>query len=96
MKSDEDIIVTLASLKKDLQTKYPIASLALFGSYSRKEETPESDVDLLVEFNSKIGSGFITLASEIEVALGKKVDLVSRKGIKKKYFNQIKSELIYV
>ena len=75
---------------------YPIKSMAIFGSYARKEQTEESDLDLMVEFNGKIGMRFIDLAEEIESLVGFKVDMVSRKGIKDKYYKSIQSDLIYV
>jgi predicted nucleotidyltransferase len=96
VKSTEEIKKELKKLKEKLQKKYPIASLALFGSYSRNQQTDSSDVDLLIEFNGKIGSSFITLAEELEVELGESVDLVSKNGIRKKYFDQIKPDLVYV
>jgi len=70
--------------------------MALFGSYARSEQTESSDVDIIVEFNGRIGSNFIVLANELEKYLGKKVDLVSRKGIKERYFDTIEQDLIYV
>jgi hypothetical protein len=69
---------------------------ALFGSYARNEQTASSDVDIMVEFDGKIGIKFIDLANELEKALGLKVDLVSKKGIKEQYLNTILSDLIYV
>ncbi|MFT5877801.1 MAG: putative nucleotidyltransferase [Dokdonia sp.] len=76
--------------------KYPIKSLAIFGSYSRGDQKESSDIDILVEFNGKIGLKFIDLADDIERLLGKHVDLVSKNGVKKKYFESINSDLIYV
>jgi len=70
--------------------------MAIFGSYSRKEQNDTSDLDILVEFYGKVGIRFIDLAEEIENIVGFKVDLVSRKGIKEKYLKSIDSELIYV
>ena len=70
--------------------------MALFGSYARNEQTDSSDVDILVEFNDKIGIKFIDLANELEKSLGLKVDLVSKKGIKAKYLKSIEKELEYV
>ncbi len=70
--------------------------MALFGSYARNEQTASSDVDIMVEFDGKIGIKFIDLANELEKALGLKVDLVSKKGIKEQYLNTILSDLIYV
>lgn len=70
--------------------------MAIFGSYSRKENNPKSDLDILVEFNGKIGIRFVDLAEEIENLIGFKVDLVSKKGVKEKYLQAINSDLIYV
>lgn len=70
--------------------------MALFGSYARNEQTDTSDVDIMVEFDGKIGIKFIDLANEIEKSLGLKVDLVSKKGIKEQYLKTIQSDLIYV
>jgi len=82
--------------KKSLFQKYPIKELAIFGSYARNEQCPTSDLDLLVEFHSRVGSEFIELGDELEDLLGIKVDLVSKKGIKPRYLERIKEELIYV
>lgn len=96
MKTLQEVKSTLNSHKQYLFSNYPIESLAIFGSYARREQKEESDLDLIVEFNDKIGIRFIDLADELEELIGFKVDLVSRKGIKEKYFNKIQSELTYV
>lgn len=70
--------------------------MAIFGSYARNEEKQSSDLDILVEFNGKIGIRFIDLAEEIERLLGIKVDLVSKSGVKGNYLKSINSDLIYV
>jgi hypothetical protein len=70
--------------------------MALFGSFSRGDQLDSSDIDILVELNGKIGSGFIDLAEELESAFGRKVDLISKNGIKPHYYNSIEEELIYV
>jgi len=75
---------------------YIIKNLALFGSASRKEDNENSDVDIMVEFDRPVGMEFIHLCYELEKILNRKVDLVSRNGIKEKYFNEIKDDLIYV
>ena len=96
MKTLKDIESILKQKKADLLERYPISSLAIFGSYARNEQSSASDLDLLVEINGKIGSKFIDLAEELEQLIGMKVDLVSKNGIKEKYLNSIKQELIYV
>ena len=96
MKSLQEIRLTLSKHKNHLFAEYPIKSMAIFGSYARKEQNDESDLDLMVEFNGKVGIRFIDLADEIESLIGFKVDLISRKGIKDKYYQSIESDLIYV
>ena len=86
----------LSLLKPELTSKYPIASIGLFGSIVRNDFNEKSDIDIIVEFNDKIGIEFIDLANELEEKLNWKVDLVSRGGIKPKYFNVIEPEIIYI
>lgn len=70
--------------------------MAIFGSFARNEGVENSDLDIIVEFNDKIGVRFIDLANELEKLIELKVDLVSRKGIKKRYLQSIEEDLIYV
>jgi predicted nucleotidyltransferase len=96
MRTLQDIQDTLGTHKVRLFTDYPLKSMAIFGSYSRRENKDESDLDILVEFSDKIGIRFIDLAEELESIMGFKVDLVSKNGIKEKYLESIDSDLIYV
>ncbi len=96
MDTFKEIKTKLEEQKEELFKKYPIKTLAIFGSYARNDQKPTSDLDLMVEFHSRVGSEFIELADEVEQIFGIKVDLVSKKGIKERYFERIKEELIYV
>lgn len=91
-----EIKKALGQLKPELDRKYHVSSIGLFGSVVRDDFRPESDIDIIVDFNGKIGIEFIDLADYIESTLQKKVDLVSRKGIKDKYFKEIEPEIVYV
>ena len=82
--------------RSSLYDKYPIKSLAVFGSYARNEQSEQSDIDILVEFKGKIGSEFISLADELEEILDMKVDLVSKRGVKDRYLKSIETDLIHV
>ncbi len=50
----------------------------------------------MVDFSEPVGLAFVDLADELERLLRMKVDLVSRGGIKPKYFAVIEPDLIYV
>jgi uncharacterized protein len=96
MKSLIQIQDKLTSHKGELFQRYHIKNMAIFGSYARNEQKKTSDVDILVEFNSPVGVEFIDLANYLEGLLKIRVDLVSRKGIKPKYYREIESDLKYV
>ena len=96
MRTLEEIKSTLDRHKQQLFAEYPIKSLAIFGSYARNEQMDGSDIDIMVEFKDQIGIRFIDLADDIEKLLGYNVDLVSKNGIKDRYYQAIKADLIYV
>lgn len=86
----------LTVLKPILQEKYPLESIAIFGSYARNEQTEESDVDVMVELNGEMGVQFLDMADEIEEYLGIKTDVIKKQYIKPKFYQRIENNLIYV
>jgi uncharacterized protein len=86
----------LEQLKPELTKRFHVQSLGLFGSVVRDDFSPTSDIDIIVDFDRPIGIEFIDLAEYIENCLHKKVDLVSRRGVKDKYFKAIEREIVYV
>lgn len=63
--------------------RYGVTRAGLFGSFSRKEEQKDSDIDLLIEIKDEIGLfEFVKLKSEIEKTLKRKVDLVEYETLK--------------
>lgn len=76
--------------------QYPIKTLGFFGSVVREDFTEHSDIDIIVEFNRPVGMEFIELADRLEEILQRKVDLVSRKGLRDNRFDFIKNEIRYV
>lgn len=73
--------------------KYGATKVAVFGSYVRGEEKPESDIDILVEFAEQ--KSLLTLVKiELELSdyLGIKVDLLTEKSISPYLIDGIKKE----
>lgn len=91
-----DILHILKQHKEELFKKYPIKSMAIFGSYSRGEQTQDSDVDVMVELFVPDATAFIKLHHELESIAKKKVDLVSRGGVKERYLKVIEKDIRYV
>lgn len=80
-----------------LKDKYNVSTIGVFGSVARGEQRGNSDIDLLVEFSEPVGMfKFIELEEFLTKALGKKVDLVTKKALKSAIKQDILSELVYV
>lgn len=79
----------------DFCRRHHICRLALFGSVLRDDFNPESDVDVLVEYEPGTRVGLIRLARlelELEEILGRKVDLNTPGFLGKYYREQILTE----
>ncbi len=93
----ESIKTLLVKLKPELIEKYSISSIGLFGSIVRDDFSPsKSDIDIIVDFSKPIGIQFIDLADYLEEKINLKVDLVSKNGIKPRYYQAIESDIVYV
>lgn len=69
----------------ELCRRYGVKELSVFGSGVRGEIRPESDIDIMVEFEPGIRVGLIkfqSLADELEALIGRRVDLVTKRGLK--------------
>jgi|SRR5687767_13295608 len=87
----------LQGLKPVLEEKYAVRTIGLFGSIVRDDFSPKkSDIDIIVDFSKPVGIEFIDLADFLESKIKRKVDLVSRNGIKPSYYQVIESEILYV
>ena len=92
----EDVFAVLLDsnvLLKDLGVK----RCGLFGSFVRGEQGPESDVDILVEFEEgrKSFDNFMRLAFFLEEALGRRVDLVTPESLSQHTGPRILREVEY-
>ncbi len=75
--------------------KYQISELSLFGSQVRGDSTTASDFDFLVEFQPEADIDYFEIfeiQEELETLIKKKVDLVSKRALKKFARQQILSE----
>ena len=95
MKTKDEILVTLRELMPELESKYNVRFLGLFGSVVRGEQSPGSDIDLLVEIHPPIGLfKFLELEEFLSDRLDGKVDLVSKKALKPEIGRVILSEVV--
>lgn len=92
----EQMMQILKSLLPALRHKYGVISLGVFGSYVRGEQTPHSDLDLLVEFDQRPLTllQFIALEYELSDRLQIKVDLVEKNVLKPAIGKRILQEVV--
>lgn len=92
----EDIIIKLGEIKPLLKEEYFVKNIGVFGSFSDDTSTEESDIDLLVEFDKPIGWKFFSLEIYLEKIFGRKIDLVTRNGLKEQIRDQILNQVNYI
>lgn len=89
----------LAKLRQQQSNIYSfgVKSLAIFGSVAKDEATPDSDLDILVEFEGKVTfDRYMDLKFYLEDYLGMKVDLVSQKMLKPQIRSLVLREAVNV
>lgn len=87
----------LKANQRHLRDRFQVKQLGIFGSYLRGEERPDSDLDILVEFDSPISLfDFVRLEKELSRLLGLKVDLVMKDGLKPRLKDRILTETYYI
>jgi uncharacterized protein len=96
MKRDQ-ITQILQKHRMELQHKYGVRSLSLFGSVARDEAGLTSDVDLLVEFDRPVGYfSLFALQDYLESLLGQKVDLGTPNSLKPRIREHVMRECVRV
>ena len=91
----QNILQTLRSHLPELQKKYPIGRLGVFGSYARGKATEKSDIDIGVEITGPMGLNFVDMADEIENLFGRKTDVVPLRSIKPQYLPFVEKDIVY-
>ncbi|MBY8999469.1 MAG: nucleotidyltransferase family protein [Candidatus Heimdallarchaeota archaeon] len=99
-KEDEELAFYLDILRKnlrDIEKKFKINYLGIFGSYVKKEQKKGSDIDILVDFfETPSLFQFIRLEHYLSELLKTKVDLVMKDALKLNIGKQILKEVIKV
>ena len=99
MNTLREIQSTLRQHLPEVQQKYHVRQLGIFGSFVRSEQTDTSDVDVLVEFDPDARFGLLTfcqLENDLSELLQRKVDLVIKDGLKPRLGERILQEVIYL
>jgi len=96
MKTLKEIEKIIKQHQRELEEKYKLKRIGVFGSYARGEQSEGSDIDILVEFKEPVGFLFIHLADFLEEILESEVDLVTPDAIKPNRKRYIMEDVSYV
>jgi len=95
LKNAEYFMELLRQHLPELRERYSVSYLGIFGSYVRGEQTKDSDLDVLVQFDNKPGLlKYIELENYLSDLLGVKVDLVMKSALKPNIGKRILNEVV--
>jgi predicted nucleotidyltransferase len=99
MVTQNRVVQYLQVNKQEMSRKYHLSKLGIFGSYARNEQTPASDLDLLVEFEENtpnLSHIKEILRNDMQSVFRVPVDICREKYIKPLFRKQILSDAVYV
>lgn len=92
-----EIQLVLERHKTELQNKFGVVSIGLFGSYARNEENAESDIDIVVDMQKPDLFVISSLKSFLQEIFKKDVDIIRiRKSMNRLLKNRIQKDVLYI
>jgi predicted nucleotidyltransferase len=94
----DELVAYLRDKKAFLHERFGVTRVGVFGSFARRGQTCESDIDLIVEFETKKKNihTFLELRRLLEKELSRKVDLGFEQSLKPVVRERIKGKILYV
>jgi len=95
MREIDRIMKILKEHKEELKRDFSVKKIGVFGSYTKGEQTSESDIDIYVEFDMKnlTFDKYLELIDYLEKLLGRKIDLITKYGVETIRIPYIKEEI---
>jgi uncharacterized protein len=79
----------------EIKEKFMVKKIGLFGSCARGEQNPDSDIDIIVDFEKPTFDNFINLLFYCEELLGKSVDLITEKNLSPHINPYVEKEILW-
>jgi predicted nucleotidyltransferase len=96
-RSLDDVKSQLEALKPTLKQRFKVATIDIFGSYARGEQTEKSDLDILVAYSEMVDLLLIAeLRRYLRRKLHIKVDVISKEFINRHIRDQVLEEAVPV
>jgi predicted nucleotidyltransferase len=95
--NQKEILNILQKEKRYLQENFGLLSIGLFGSYSKGQQGPDSDIDLLVELTEPRFDFLAGIQIYLEDRIGKRVEVVrKRKNMNSQFLRRVEKSIHYV
>ena len=92
----DQVLAELRRHRQDIEQRFAIKHLSVFGSAARDELRDDSDIDVLVEFKGTATfDGYMDLKFYLETLLKRNVDLVTQDAVKPRMRPMIEQEAIH-
>lgn len=91
-----EVLAVLRAVAPELAKRWGVRPLAVFGSVARGDATPDSDIDILFDYDTPLGWDLADVGDFLEARLGRRVDLLSRQAIRPRVWPFIKGDMRYV
>jgi len=93
----EDVLKTLKALRPELETRFKVKEISLFGSFARGEQVESSDIDVLVEFDTSASLfDLVRLSLFLEEQLHRKVDVIPKDSLRAELADAVLRERVTV
>jgi hypothetical protein len=95
MKDKSEIIKSIKALRGELNNKYKVREIGVFGSVVRGDQKQVSDIDVLVDFEENADLfDLVGLGLFLEEKLGQKVDVVPKRALRKELRDSVLKEVV--
>jgi predicted nucleotidyltransferase len=101
MSVQSDVLRQLREIRAELRNLYGVSEIGIFGSIARGEDSINSDLDILVEFDPERPADFFVLsalAESLKKTTGYEIDIVTKRSIARKTLlrDRVEKDVIYV
>lgn len=94
--SKNEIINLIKAEKSFLKENFGVLNIGLFGSYAKDQQTSDSDIDFLVEFEKPRFDWIAGLNIYMEKKFDRKIEIIRKRTLNKsRFFERIEQEIIY-
>ena len=96
--SIDDILIFINKNKKKFHEKFHIIRIGVFGSFSKNQQNADSDIDLIVEFDTTIQNIYetkIDLKSLFKQQFNRNIDIAREKYLKPRIKDAILKDAVY-